>query len=225
MAVAEQSLTQHQRAFDALTQTLLEANQRMNLTRIVEPAQIRSRHYLDSLAALAVLDACEPTAVVDIGSGAGFPSLPLAIVLPDWKFTSIEATGKKVHFQRHAATHLTLANFNAIAGRAEDLSHHKNHRESYSFCLARAVAPLDVLVELGLGLVRPGGRMIVWKGPDWPAELTNAQKMIAMLGGQVHRVGQYSLPQTDGGFVLIEIDKVKPTPSSYPRSYGIITKR
>lgn len=225
MAIAEQMLTQHQPAFDALTHILIDANQRMNLTRIVEPAQIRSRHYLDSLAALAVLDACEPATAVDIGSGAGFPSLPLAIVRPNWKFTSVEATGKKVDFQRHAAWQMALANFKAVQGRAEELSCDKHHRETYHLCLARAVAHLNVLVELGLGLVRPGGKMIVWKGPDWPTELAAAQKTIATLGGQVNRVAQYTLPQTDGGFALIEIDKVKPMPSSYPRPYGIIVKR
>jgi len=222
-------LTQHQQAFDALSNLLIEENKHTNLTRITEPNQIRIRHYLDSLAVLPVLDivAQEKTSlkIADVGSGAGFPVLPLAIVRPEWKFTSIEATGKKVNFQKKVVAELGLKNVTVIGVRAEELAHTKQFREKFDASLARAVANLGILAEVSLPLVKVGGLMLAFKGPDIEQELAGAKKMIEILGGQTDTVWSYSLPDTEGQFRLISIAKTAATPADYPRSYSIISKK
>jgi 16S rRNA (guanine527-N7)-methyltransferase len=222
-------LTQHQQAFDTLAHLLTEENKHTNLTRITDPEQIRSRHFLDSLAVLPATDnlARGKTSftITDIGSGAGFPVLPLAIVRPAWRFTSIEATGKKVNFQKKAAAELALKNITIIHGRAEDLAHEKSYREQFDVAVARAVADLRILAELSLPFVKIGGLMLAFKGPDVEKELIEAQKTITTLGGQTDMVWSYSLPETTDNFCLISIAKSSPTPKEYPRSYSIISKK
>jgi 16S rRNA (guanine527-N7)-methyltransferase len=221
-------LTQHQQAFDALSQWLIEENKHVNLTRIIEPDQIRTRHFLDSLAVLPVLDKLAEGhslySVVDVGSGAGFPVLPLAIVRPAWKFTSIEATGKKVNFQKKAVAQLGLTNVTVISGRAEELAHDKQYREQFDAAIARAVADLSILAELSLPLVKTGGLMLAFKGPDVEKEMAGAEKMIAILGAQPGTVWSYSRPETTDGFCFVSIVKITPVPVGYPRSYSIISK-
>jgi 16S rRNA (guanine527-N7)-methyltransferase len=222
-------LTQHQQAFDLLAHLLIEENKHTNLTRIIEPGQIRVRHFLDSLAVLPVLDQLTASKsflkIADVGSGAGFPVLPLAIVRPEWKFTSIEATGKKVTFQKKVLAELGLNNVTVIAVRAEELAHTKQFREKFDAALARAVADLRILAEVSLPLVKTGGQMLAFKGMDSEKEMAGAQKMIEILGGQTDTVWSYSLPDMDGQFNLISIAKTAPTPMDYPRSYAIISKK
>jgi 16S rRNA (guanine527-N7)-methyltransferase len=222
-------LTQHQQAFDTLSHRLIEENKHTNLTRITEPTQIRIRHFLDSLAVLPVLDQLAANKsslrIADVGSGAGFPVLPLAIVRPEWKFTSIEATGKKVNFQKKIVTELGLKNVTVISARAEELAHTKQFREKFDASLARAVADLGILTEVSLPLVKIGSLMLAYKGPDVEKEIAEAQKMIGILGGQTDTVWGYSLPGTEGQFNLISIAKIAATPMDYPRSYAIISKK
>lgn len=222
-------LTQHQQAFDALSQLLIEENKHTNLTRIIEPNQIRIRHFLDSLAVLPVLDQLagnkSSLRIADVGSGAGFPVLPLAIVRPEWKFTSIEATGKKVAFQKKIIAELGLKNVIVVGARAEELAHTKQFREKFDASLARAVADLGILAEVSLPLVKTGGLMLAFKGPDVEKEIAGAEKMIGILGGQTDTVWSYALPETTAGFCLISIVKIACTPEEYPRSYSIISKK
>jgi 16S rRNA (guanine527-N7)-methyltransferase len=222
-------LTQHQQAFEALSSLLIEENEHINLTRITEPNQIRIRHFLDSLAVLPVLDQLagnkSSLRIADVGSGAGFPVLPLAIVRPGWKFTSIEATGKKVNFQKKVVAELGLKNVIVIGARAEELAHTKQFREKFDASLARAVADLGILTEVSLPLVKIGGLMLAYKGPDVEKEIAEAQKMIGILGGQTDTVWRYALPETTAGFCLIPIVKIACTPEEYPRSYSIISKK
>jgi 16S rRNA (guanine527-N7)-methyltransferase len=222
-------LTQHQQAFDTLAHLLIEENKHTNLTRITDPNQVRTRHFLDSLAALSLLDKLvqkkSSLAVVDVGSGAGFPVLPLAIAQPDWRFTSIEATGKKVIFQKKVVAELGLKNITIIHARVEELAHEKLYREQFDVAVARAVADLRVLAELSLGFVKVGGCMLAFKGPDVEKELVEAQKMIPVLGGRLETVWRYTLPDTTDGFCLISIAKSTPTPRKYPRSYSVLSKK
>jgi 16S rRNA (guanine527-N7)-methyltransferase len=219
ISVLPSLLTQHQQAFDTLAHLLIEENKRFNLTRIIDPNQIGTRHFLDSLAALSLLDDLahkKPAlTVVDIGSGAGFPVLPLAIVRPDWKFTSIEATGKKANFQKKVIDELGLKNVIVVHGRAEELSREKQYREQFDAAVARAVAPMRTLAELSLAFVKIGGCMLAFKGRDAEKELTDAAKTIAILGGQTGKIWRYILPGTIDGFCLISISKTTPTPGKY----------
>jgi 16S rRNA (guanine527-N7)-methyltransferase len=221
-------LTQHQQAFDTLAQLLIEENKHTNLTRITEPNQIRIRHFLDSLAVLPVLDKLAQNksslAIADIGSGAGFPVLPLAVVRSQWQFTSIEATGKKVNFQKKVIAQLGLKNVTAISGRAEELAQDKLYREQFDAAIARAVADLSILAELSLPLIKIGGLMLAFKGPDAEQEMAEAEQIIKPLGGKTETVWSYSLPETTDSFCLISITKIALTPKEYPRSYSIILK-
>jgi 16S rRNA (guanine527-N7)-methyltransferase len=222
-------LLQHPQAFDTLTHLLIEENKHTNLTRIIDPRQIRIRHFLDSLSVLPVLDKLaqdKPSlTIADVGSGAGFPVLPLAIVRPGWKFTSMEATGKKANFQKKAVAELGLKNISVICARAEDAAHEKSYREQFDVAIARAVADLSILAELSLPLVKIGGCMLAFKGPEVEKELTEAQKTITTLGGQTDTVWRYTLPETSDGFCLISIAKKLPSLKDYPRSYSIISKK
>jgi 16S rRNA (guanine527-N7)-methyltransferase len=225
----EKLLSQHQQAFDTLAELLVAENAHTNLTRITEPLQIHARHFLDSLAAVAVMDTLGQTktglSVVDIGSGAGFPVLPLAIVRPAWQFTSIEATGKKIQFQNKAIAELGLKNVTVIHCRAEEAAQKKQFREQFDVALARAVASLRILAELSLGLIKIGGTMIAWKGPDCDAEIQEMEKSLAILGGKRTTTYPYTLPGVNDNFHLISVEKINSTPTSYPREYSIICKK
>jgi 16S rRNA (guanine527-N7)-methyltransferase len=222
-------LARHQQAFDTLAHLLTEENKHTNLTRITNSQQIRSRHFLDSLAILPAIEtlAMKKTSLTlaDIGSGAGFPVLPLAIVRPNWKFTSIEATGKKVNFQKKVVAELGLKNITLIHGRAEDLSHEKLYREQFDVAVARAVADLRILAELSLPLVKIAGLMLAFKNADAEDELNAAAKMITTLGGGAETLWRYALPETNDDFCLVAIAKSTPTPREYPRSYAMISKK
>lgn len=229
MNTAGTLLAGHQQAFDTLAKLLAEENKHTNLTRITDPQQVRIRHFLDSLAVLPILDAMaagrEHFSVVDVGSGAGFPSLPLAIVRPEWHFVSIEATGKKVHFQQKVAAQLGLKTLTVLHGRAEDVAHDPRYRQQFDAALARAVADLRVLAEISLGLVKVGGAMLAFKGPDSDSECAAAEQSITTLGGKLSHTYQYTLPGIADAFRLIDIRKISPTPAEYPRSYSLITRK
>jgi 16S rRNA (guanine527-N7)-methyltransferase len=222
-------LAQHQQAFDTLAHLLTEENKHTNLTRITDPEQIRSRHFLDSLATLPAVENLaqgkKSLAVADIGSGAGFPVLPLAIVRPDCQFTSIEATGKKVNFQKKAAAELGLKNITFIHARAEELAYEKSYREQFDVVAARAVADLRILAELSLPFVKIGGMMLAFKSAAAADELNDAANIIAALGGQLDAIWNYTLPAAKDGFCLIAVAKSAPTPNEYPRSFSIISKK
>jgi 16S rRNA (guanine527-N7)-methyltransferase len=225
----DELLAQRQQAFDTLAELLVAENAHTNLTRITEPLQIHARHFLDSLAAVAVLDAISRNkaelSIVDIGSGAGFPVLPLAIVRPTWHFTSIEATGKKVQFQNKAIAALGLNNVTVVHCRAEEAAHQSQFRHQFDIALARAVASLRILAELSLGLIKVGGVMLAWKGPECDAEIRDMEKSLAILGGKRTTTYPYTLPGVNDNFHLISIEKINPTPASYPREYSIICKK
>ncbi|MEI7772238.1 MAG: 16S rRNA (guanine(527)-N(7))-methyltransferase RsmG [Chloroflexales bacterium] len=204
--------------FAAYADELRLWNERINLTAISEPAEVYRRHFLDSLS-LARFWGDSPTSLVDIGSGAGFPGLPLAILRPGLRLTLVESVGKKAEFLRHMAELLGLAGVRVRTLRAEDLGRERGEREAHGLVTARAVAELRVLVEYGLPLLKVGGRMLAPKGVAAHAEAAAAGPAISLLGGRLVAVTPVELPGLDSHAVVI-IDKLRPTDSRYPRPAG-----
>jgi 16S rRNA (guanine527-N7)-methyltransferase len=193
-------------------------NSQINLTAISEPAEIYRRHFLDSLS-LARFWGDSPASLVDIGSGAGFPGLPLAILRPSLRLTLVESVGKKAEFLRYMAGALGLGAVRVLTARAEDLGRDRGEREAHGLVTARAVAELRVLVEYGLPLLKIGGRMLAPKGSAAYDEAAAAGHAIEALGGDLVAVEPVDLPGLDSHAVVI-IDKLRPTDSRYPRAPG-----
>lgn len=212
-------------ALERYEQELIDWSQRINLTTIRDPDGIRTKHFLDSLTCLLALRESPPSHLVDVGSGAGFPGIPLKIACPSMKVTLVESVGKKVEFCRHVVRTLGLEGIEVIHARAEDVGHMANHREAYDWAVARAVASLPVLVEYLLPLVRLGGHALALKGAAGPVEAQQAEGAIQILGGRLRRLIPISLPGVAEERYLVVIDKVAATPEMYPRKAGIPVKR
>jgi len=209
-------------AYEAL---LLMWNERMALTAIREPRQMRIRHFLDALSCTAATGPLDGRSLIDIGSGAGFPGLPLKILYPDLRLTLVDSVAKKARFLETVATELGLDDVVVIADRAETLGQTAGHRESYDWAVARAVAELRVLAELLLPLCRVGGHMLAQKGDSAAAELAAAGPAIAAVGGGAARLISVHLPETEGTHYLVVIDKAHPTAARYPRRAGVPSKK
>ncbi|MBX5492088.1 MAG: 16S rRNA (guanine(527)-N(7))-methyltransferase RsmG [Chloroflexi bacterium] len=226
-------LTETQRArFERYRAALLAWNARVNLTAIVEPEAVERLHFLDSLTCTLPLLARWGTAaaipslrVIDVGSGAGFPGLPLKIALPQLRLTLLEATGKKAAFLTHVVAELGLTDVAVVAERAEVIGHHPAHREAYDVALARAVAALPALLELTLPFLRVGGVLIAPRKGELAAELAAAAPALAALGGAARPLVPITLPALADGRALVVVDKVAPTPAAYPRRPGVPAKR
>lgn len=205
------------RQFELFERELLDWNTRFNLTAIQEPAQIRSKHFLDSLSCLPILRESSADRVIDIGSGAGFPGIPLKLAAPALHMTLVESVGKKAGFCQHVIQILGLENISVLTARAEELGQTSDHRQQYDWAVARAVAVLPVLSEYLLPLVKVGGGMIAMKGESAPAEAHTAEHALHLLGGRLRRLAKVVLPGVAEERYLIIIDKVAATPSGYPR--------
>lgn len=212
-------------AFSWYSSELREWNQHFNLTAIKDPSGIEIRHFLDSLTCNLAMGAGVGDCVVDVGTGAGFPGIPLRILCPNLKLTLVEATGKKAEFCAHVVSGLGLDNVQVVHGRAEDVAHENTHREAYDIALARAVAPLRVLVEYLLPFLRVGGRAIAQKGETAHAEAHEAQGALDILGGGVDRIIPIELPGVVETRYLVILKKLAATPEKYPRRAGIPEKR
>jgi 16S rRNA (guanine527-N7)-methyltransferase len=233
-AIEYQSLlAEYAESFTVFEQLLVDENQKYNLTRITEPKQIRLRHFIDSMAGLGMLDELSTSLkkslrILDIGSGAGFPGLVLAISRPEWQIVSLEATGKKVQFQKMVCDALKLSNVSIIHGRAEDIARQALYREQFDAVTARALAAMPVLAELSLGFVKLGGLALYWKGPSANEELKAALTAINEMGAEIQNTLSYTLPSMENepaNLSLIVCKKIKPTPKHYPRVFGMIKKR
>lgn len=213
-------------AFERYSQELITWNQRVNLTSIVEPQKIVVKHFLDSLSVYQALSGLPPDlALIDVGSGAGFPGLPLKIVLPDLRLTLLEATGKKTAFLHHIVQVLNLTGVTVLTARAEEAGRRPDQRERYDAAVARAVAPLPVLAEYTLPLVRVGGRVIVQKGQHPAAEIKVAANALGILGGKVSQTLAVRVPGLDAERHVVVIQKNKATPPQYPRRPGLPAKK
>lgn len=236
---------QHLAAFQSYYDALVEWNRRFNLTAITDYQQVQIKHFLDSLTCLLALPpapedawpekplpemlpvsaAWHPLLCIDVGSGAGFPGIPLKIIRPELRLTLLEATQKKTAFLRHIVDLLELKDAEVVTARAEELGQDPHYRERYDVVLARAVAELPVLAEYCLPFARQGGRFVAQKGSDISAEVAQAQGAISLLGGTLKEIRRLALPDLSGERSLVIINKVRPTPSEYPRRTGIPSKR
>lgn len=204
---------------------LLEWNKKINLTAIRDVESIRTKHFLDSFSCVLVWKANPPLHLIDVGTGAGFPGIPLKILYPNMKLTLVESVGKKTRFCRHIVDELGLENVNVIHTRAEDLAHDSNHREKYDWAVARAVAKLNVLSEYLIPLVKIGGRMLAQKGESGPAEAQSAENAMKLLGGKLDGLIPVNLPGVAEDRYLVVAEKIAATPLKYPRKPGIPTKQ
>lgn len=208
--------------FEKFAGMLLDANRKFNLTRITDPTEIVTKHFLDSLMCLAAEPPDHGASAIDIGTGAGFPGIPIKIVRPDLNITLMDGTLKKVRFVESVVDSLGLENAASVHARAEDLGKDRGYREQYDAAYARALAEMPVLVELCLPYVRIGGHFVATKGPEIDAELDEARELIQELGGVIEKIVRAHIPTTDIGRSIIVIRKTAPTPSRYPRPYSKI---
>lgn len=205
-------------------QELLDWNTRVNLTAIKDPEDVLLKHFLDSLSLLSVYDAPKAT-LLDIGSGAGFPGLVLKIVRPEWHITSLEATGKKVTFQKHIIETLHLHGIETIHGRAEELAHQQRYRSHFDVVTARAVAALPTLLEYATPYCRVGGRIILPKKGDIGAELAQGRRAAAQLGAVLKDDMPIMLPGLDDGRRLLVWKQQRVCPVQYPRASTVMAKK
>jgi 16S rRNA (guanine527-N7)-methyltransferase len=203
----------------------LDWNQKFNLTAIKDAESIRIKHFLDSFSCVMAWGANPPYHLVDVGSGAGFPGLPLKILYPAMRTTLIESVGKKAMFCEHIVRMLGLENVQVIKARAEEVGQKPEHREKYDCAVARAVAGMNVLSEYLLPLVRMGGTMLAQKGESGPAEVQSAEKVMKLLGGKLQQVIQVNLPGVADDRYLVIVNKSHATPPKYPRKPGMPMKQ
>ncbi len=213
-------LEKDQKRFQEYKELLQEWNQKINITAIIEDRDIDIKHFLDSLSCLS-LDLFEgKKRVIDIGTGGGFPGIPLKIMREDLEVTLLDSLNKRIIFLKEVIDKLDLKDIQAIHGRAEELSRQKEYREKYDIAISRAVASLDTLSEYCLPFVKVGGYFIAMKGPDIEEELASSEKAIALLGGQLVESKIITIPESDIRHSLIVIEKIKQTAPKYPRGGG-----
>ncbi len=202
---------------------LLEKNKVMNLTAITDPEDVASLHFLDSAALLTLADLKDKT-VVDVGTGAGFPGMPLKILEPSIRMTLLDSLGKRITFLQEVCDELGLQNVQCVHARAEEQALVDGYRDGFDYAVSRAVANLSVLCELCLPLVKAGGYFLSMKSVESDEELESAKKAIKTLGGQVERTADYQIPGTEVVHRVIFIKKIAETPKKYPRPFAKIKK-
>ena len=205
----------------AFSARLLETNKVMNLTAITEPEDVARLHLLDCAALLNITD-FRGKRVVDVGTGAGFPGMPLRILEPDFDLTLLDSLGKRIAFLQRVCDEMGLQRVTCVHARAEEFA--ARHREQYDIATSRAVAALNVLCELTLPLVKVGGRFLAMKAVDSDDEIRTAKSAVAQLGGKVEDIRDYTIPGTDITHRVVVIGKVKPTPDAFPRAFAKIKK-
>lgn len=210
----------------AYAEVLLEANRRLNLTRVTNPGEVARLHLLDALAALPLLDSAAASTAVDLGSGGGVPGIPLALARPKIRWVLVESVRKKAEVLASMATELGLGNVTVVAERAELLGRADDHRERHDLVAARACAPLPVLAELALPLLAVGGTLVAWKGPlsAGDQELERGAAALHELGGGEPEL-QAAGPEALGGHTFVVVRKERPTPARYPRRPGEPSRR
>ena len=214
----------HILALSAYERELMDWNQKFNLTAIRDVESIRTKHFLDSFSCVQAWKATSPQRLVDVGTGAGFPGIPLKIIYPAMHLTLVESVGKKVKFCEHMVEVLGLENVKVIHARAEDVGQKAEFRENYDWAVARAVANLSVLSEYLFPLVKVGGTILAQKGESGPAEAQAAEQAMHLLGGKLKKLIPVNLPGVADDRYLVLMDKVAATPPKYPRNAGMAAK-
>lgn len=203
---------------------ILEWNEHVNLTAVTDKESFIQKHYADSLLCVDSPEFLRAESVIDIGTGGGFPGVPLAVAFPDKSFTLIDSLGKRIRIIDELVEAAGICNVKALHGRAEELARRKDMRESFDLCVSRAVANMRTLAEYCLPFVKTGGCFVAYKGPDCEEELKSAEKAISLLGGRVMRKEQPADQAGGMEHTLIYIMKERPTPSKYPRKPGTPAK-
>ena len=210
--------------FNQFYDLIVEWNNVMNLTAITDYKDVVEKHFLDSLSIERILKLDDIKAVMDVGTGAGFPGMPLKIIYPELKITLLDSLNKRVKFLNEVIRQLELKNKDAIHGRAEDIGKNENYREKYDLCVSRAVANLATLSEYCMPFVRVGGVFVSYKSGDIDEEVLKSKKAISLFGGKIDEVVKFQLPGTDINRAFVKIKKIKGTPKKYPRKSGIPSK-
>lgn len=202
---------------------LIEKNKVMNLTGITEPKEVILKHFIDSLTILKYINKSDT--VIDVGTGAGFPGLPLRISDTSLKMTLLDSLNKRINFLNEVIEHTSLDKVNTIHGRAEDFGKNVEYREKYDIATSRAVAPTNILLEYMMPFIKVGGKCICMKGGNCDEEIENAKNAIKILGGKIEKIEKFNLPNSDNNRTILVIKKVKKTDKQYPRNAGIPTKK
>lgn len=219
VVLSERQLEQFRKYYEML----VEKNQVMNLTAITEWNEVLEKHFLDSISLIRAVNLNQKLSVMDMGTGAGFPGIPLKIAFPDLKVTLADSLNKRVLFLQEVIDALELENIEAIHGRAEDLARDKMYRGQYDLCVSRAVANLSTLSEYCLPFVKLGGQFISYKSGGCEEEVAASKNAVVLLGGKIKNVVKFELGQMGRSFIII--DKVKGTPKAYPRKAGTPSKK
>ena len=201
---------------------LIEWNEKMNLTAITDPEEIILKHFIDSITILKEIN--DNSKVVDVGTGAGFPGIPLSIMNPTLKITLVDSLNKRLIFLQEVVDKLNLKNVEIVHARAEEFGQNKKYRESFDVSTSRAVANLSTLSEYLIPLVKVGGKVISMKASEAQEEIDEAKKAIEILGGAIEKIDEFNLPQSDIGRTVIIIRKERTTPNKYPRKPGTPSK-
>ena len=201
---------------------LVEWNKFMNLTGITEPTEVITKHFIDSLTVLDKID--KNASVIDVGTGAGFPGIPIKIAFPETKVVLLDSLNKRIKFLNAVIEKLELKDIETIHGRAEEYGRNKNHREKYDIAIARAVAPLNILLEYLMPFAKANGKCLCMKGSSSEEEIENSKNAIKVLEGELIKTEEFCIPNTDIKRRIIQVNKIKETSNKYPRKAGTPSK-
>ncbi len=219
-------LTKKQEAqFFLYYEMLAQKNSVMNLTTITDVGEVVTKHFLDSLLVIKSLNMDKEDSVIDVGTGAGFPGIPIKVMFPHIKLVLVDSVSKKLDFIKEAANQMGLSNVTTVHARAEDLAKSKDFREKFDVCVSRAVADLSVLAEYCIPFVKVQGKFVAYKTYCADIETEDAKKSIAEMGGEIQKIVKTKIPKTEIGRAMILVKKVEKTPGRYPRRAGVPAKK